>query len=125
VEGSRRDAGPPVLDVRTYRLVPGGSDAFDRLFRESALPMLERFGIDVAGYGHSIDDESLYYLIRSFASATQRTEQLDAFYGSEEWRRNYRELASALIETDHVVVIDLTPASRLAAIGLAVSRPRD
>jgi hypothetical protein len=54
--------------------------------------------------------------MRSFASAAQRTEQLDAFYGSEEWRRNYSELASELIETYHVVVIELTPPSRLASI---------
>lgn len=38
----------PVLDLRTYKLVPGGGEEFDRIFRERALPMLHRFGIDVA-----------------------------------------------------------------------------
>ncbi len=103
-----------VLDVRTYKLVHGGRDDFDRLFRESALPMLHRFGIEVVGYGPSVDDDDHYYLIRVFASAARRDEQLDSFYGSDEWRQNYREAVMALIETYHVVVIELTPTTRQA-----------
>jgi NIPSNAP len=101
-----------VLDVRTYKLVPGGRDDFDRLFRESVLPMLHRFGIDVVGYGPSADGHDQYYLMRAFASSARRDKQLDAFYGSDEWRRNYREAALELIETYHVVVIELTPTTR-------------
>jgi hypothetical protein len=103
-----------VWDVRTYKLVSGGRDDFDRLFRESVLSMLDRFGIHVVAYGSSIDDH--YYLIRSFASAARRDEQLDSFYGSDEWRENYREAVLARIETYHVVVIELTPTTRQALI---------
>src|SRR6266542_4133877 len=38
-----------VLDLRTYKLVRGGGEEFDRIFREGALPMLHRFGIEVVG----------------------------------------------------------------------------
>jgi hypothetical protein len=51
----------PVLDIRTYRLVPGGQADFDRILREDALPMLERFGIRVVAAGASVDDADLYY----------------------------------------------------------------
>jgi hypothetical protein len=105
-------AGTQVLDVRTYKLVPGGREDFDRLFRESALPMLNRYGIDVVGYGPSVDDDDHYYLLRSFASAARREEQLGSFYGSDEWREKYEQAAMALIETYHIVVIELTSATR-------------
>ncbi|MGH3007134.1 MAG: NIPSNAP family protein [Gaiellaceae bacterium] len=104
----------PVLDLRTYRLVPGGRDAFDRIFREGALPMLRRHRIQVLGYGTSVADDDHYYLARAFPSASRRKEQLDSFYGSDEWRQNYEDAVMELIETYHVVVIPLTPAVRQA-----------
>lgn len=69
-----------VLDLRTYKLVPQGGEEFDRIFRERALPMLKRYRIDVVGYGPSVDDDDLYYLMRAFSSAALREQQLSAFY---------------------------------------------
>jgi hypothetical protein len=45
-----------IVEIRTYRLLPGTRDEYDRLFREEALPLLERFEIDVVGAAPSIDD---------------------------------------------------------------------
>jgi NIPSNAP len=98
----------PVLDVRTYKLEPGAGEEFDRLVREHALPMLHRFGIDVVGSGPSLDDRDLYCLLRAFPSAARRDAQLGSFYGSDEWRQNYRDTALALIEAYHTVTIPLT-----------------
>ncbi len=106
------EPGARVLDLRTYKLAPGKAEEFDRIFRERALPMLERFGIEVVGYGPSLDDADLYYLMRTFASAAQREEQLESFYGSDEWRQNHRDAVLALIETYHTLLIDLPPAMR-------------
>jgi hypothetical protein len=106
----------PVLDLRTYQLVPGGGEEFDRIFRERALPMLHRFGIDVVGYGASNDDHDVYYLIRAFPSAARREEQLDAFYGSDEWRENHRDAVLALIDSYHTVALELTPTIGRALI---------
>jgi hypothetical protein len=105
-------AGGPVLDLRTYRLVPGAGERFDRIVRERALPMLERFRIDVVGHGPSLDDPDLYYLARAFASAARCSEELDAFYWSDEWRRRHRDEALALIESYHALVIPAAPALR-------------
>ena len=106
------ERGGRVLDLRTYKLLPGGGAEFDRIFRERVLPMLERFGIEVVGHGPSLDDRDLYYLMRAFGSAAEREEQLGSFYGSEEWRQNHREAVLALIETYHELLIDLPPPMR-------------
>ena len=47
-----------VLDVRTYRLAPGGRDEFDQIFREEALAMLELYGIRIVAFGGSLADAS-------------------------------------------------------------------
>lgn len=95
-----------VLDLRSYKLVPRGGEEFDRIFRECALPMLQRYRIDVVGYGPSLEDGDVYYLMRAFPSAAVRHEQLGAFYGSAEWRDNHRESVLALIESYLTLLIE-------------------
>ena len=94
-----------VVDLRTYRLVPGGRDEFDRIFREAALPMLRDRGVEVTGYGPSLADDRHYYLARAFPSEHERERQLRAFYESEEWRGTYAETVEALIESFHHLVV--------------------
>ena len=99
----------PVLDLRTYKLVPGGRETFESIFREGALPMLGRHEIEVVGYGPSLVDEEHYYLARAFPSASRREQQLGGFYGSEEWQQRYERAVMDLIESYHTVVIPRTP----------------
>jgi NIPSNAP len=99
----------PVLDLRTYRLVPDGREVFDRIFRNEALPMLEHRGIDVVAYGPSLIDDHHYYLARAFPSEVERDRQLSSFYGNEEWRRDYAETVTSIVETFHHLVIPLKP----------------
>ncbi|MGH3132214.1 MAG: NIPSNAP family protein [Gaiellaceae bacterium] len=95
----------PILDIRTYKLVAGTRDEFDRIFREGARPMLERHGIDVVAAGPSVQDDDHYVLIRSFASLDERREQLERFYGSEEWLESYDAQVMEMIEAYHTVVL--------------------
>lgn len=95
----------PVVDLRTYRLAPGGRQEFDRIFREVALPMLRSRGIDIVGYGPSLVDDRHYYLARAFRSEPERERELAAFYGSDAWRGPYAETVSSLIETYHHLVV--------------------
>jgi hypothetical protein len=94
-----------VLDIRTYKLVAGMRDEFDRIVREHSLPMLRRYGISVVAAGSSLQDDYHYVLIRSFDSLDERREQLERFYGSDEWLENYEEPVMELIEAYHTVVL--------------------
>jgi len=105
-----------MLEIRTYKLVSGASDEFDRLVREGPLPMLGRFGIRVVACAPSADGDDHYCLIRAFSSAAQRQEQLDSFYGSDEWRQDYREPVMGLIESYHTVAVELTAPVREALL---------
>lgn len=94
-----------VVDLRTYRLVPGGRIEFDRIFREEVWPMLRSRGIEVAGYGPSLADDRHYYLARVFPSEAERERQLREFYESEEWRERYAATVTALVESFHHLVV--------------------
>lgn len=86
-----------ILEIRTYKLVVGKRDEFDRIVHEHAPPMLGRYGIDVVRASPSLHDDEQYVLIRSFRSLDEREEQLERFYGSAEWLENYDERVMKLI----------------------------
>lgn len=99
----------PVLDVRTYRIVPGRRDELVRLFREEIRPMLDRHGTRVLAAGPSLADDDGFTLIRAFDSLEQRREQLEGFYGSAEWLERYDGPVTELVEAYHVVVVPAPP----------------
>lgn len=110
-----------LLEIRTYKLVPGSWHTFDEMVRTRSLPLLERYDIRVVAHGPSADGDDHYYLIRAFSSAAQRKQQLETFYGSSEWRENHRDAFLALIEAYHTVAIELTPDIREALSSAAGS----
>jgi hypothetical protein len=97
-----------LVEIRSYRLLPGQREEYDRLFREEAAPLLARHGIDVVGHGFSVGDPDGYFLIRAFDDLADRERREDAFYSSPEWREGPREAVISRIEvfTDAVLELD-------------------
>jgi hypothetical protein len=110
-----------ILEIRTYRAVPGRLD--DLVVRMRAvLPMLSEVGIDVVGLEPSLDDDEGEHavLIRSFASRADRDRLEEEFYGSDAWRSGPRDGVMGLIESYHTVVLDL-PDHAVRALSDALS----
>jgi hypothetical protein len=99
------------IEIRSYTLKPGTRAEFHRLFLEGAMPLLQRWNMDMVAYSPSLHDENSYYLIRRFDSLAHRQESEDAFYNSDEWRQGPRESIIALIENYAEVVLDLDDAT--------------
>ena len=110
-----------VIEIRSYNLKPGAQAAFERLFDEHARPMLERWGVDVVGFGASAHDARSYYLIRSYQSLDERRRSQDAFYGSAEWLEGPREPILACIEDYTSTVLELDEET-IAALRKACTR---
>ncbi len=98
----------PILEIRSYRLLPGTRDEYHRLFVDEASPLLHAHGIDVVAFGRSMGDANGYFLMRSFADPSDRERREEAFYASPEWREGARESVVSKIEvyTDVVVEVD-------------------
>src|SRR5882762_2369997 len=79
------------VEIRSYNLKPGTRDRFHRTFLTAALPLLERWKVDVVAYGPSLHDANSYYLMRAYPSVEARQRSEDAFYGSDEWKKGPRE----------------------------------
>jgi NIPSNAP protein len=95
------------LEIRSYNLKPGTREEFHRLFIEEAFPMLQRWNVDVVGYGSSLHDENSYYLMRRYDSLVQREESEDSFYGSDEWRKGPRQAILACIDNYAEIVVEV------------------
>lgn len=99
------------VEIRSYNLKPGVRERLHQMMLEQALPMLERWSVDVVAYGPSPHDQDSYYLIRAYPSLAAREQSQDAFYGSDEWRSGPREPILALIESYTSVVLELDDAT--------------
>jgi hypothetical protein len=75
------------VEIRSYNLKPGMRDRFHQTFLTEALPMLNRWKVDVVAYGPSLHDSDSYYLMRAYPSLEARQKSEDAFYGSDEWKQ--------------------------------------
>lgn len=104
---SKNDQASQIVEIRSYNLKPGTRDRFHQVFVTEALPMLERWKVDVVAYGPSLHDADSYYLMRGYTSPEERQRSEDAFYGSDEWKKGPREAILAAIETYTTVVIRL------------------
>lgn len=95
------------VEIRSYNLKPGVRDQLHELFTNEALPMLQRWKVDVVAFGPSPHDEDSYYLIRRYDSLLHREQSQDAFYGSDEWKQGPREAILALIGNYTSIVLEL------------------
>jgi len=103
-----------ILEIRTYRLLPGTRDEFVRVMREEASPLLAKHGLTVVDSGPSLADEDGHeeaYLIRAFPSLAARDELEEEFYGSDEWLQGPREAVVSRIESYHTIVIEVPEAA--------------
>lgn len=100
-----------VVEIRSYNLKPGTRAQFQALFEREALPMLERWKVDVVAYGPSPHDQDSWFLMRGFASVEQRQRDEDAFYGSDEWIKGPRAAILAGIDTYATIVIPVDEAT--------------
>ena len=105
-----------ILEIRTYRLVPGTRPEFLRLMREESGPLLAAAGIRVVDAGAPLVDEGDWeeaFLIRAFGSLADRDRLEESFYGGDAWRGpgedgpSLRDRVMACIESYHTVVLDV------------------
>lgn len=94
-----------VIEIRSYNLKPGSRSQFQKLFVEQALPLLNKWKIEVAAYGPSLHDENSFFLARAYSNLNHRQQSQDAFYGSKEWVLGLREAVLALVENYTTVVL--------------------
>ena len=115
-------ATPRTVEIRSYNLKPGTRDRFHQVFLKEALPMLQRWKVDVVAHGPSFHDKDSYFLMRAFESVDERQKDEDAFYGSAEWIKGPRERILADIDSYTTIVVHLDDAT-LRGLRQVLSQP--
>ncbi|MBL8506929.1 MAG: NIPSNAP family protein [Chitinimonas sp.] len=116
----------PIVEIRSYQLMPGSRDRFHHLVCQQSLPLMLDWGIDVLDFGPSLHDGDGYFLIRAFRDLAKLEADQAAFYASTAWRNGPREAIVSLIASDSDIVMamnhDRIEALRNSAI--AADGPR-
>ena len=94
-----------VIEIRTYQLHQGEAQRFHEAMQQRALPLLRAAGTDVLAAMASLDDPSVYMLVRAYGNAAERATSQAAFYGSAAWLNGPRENILACIATYHSVLV--------------------
>ncbi|MEX2029513.1 MAG: hypothetical protein WD906_00865 [Anaerolineales bacterium] len=100
----------PLIEIRSYKLLPGTSAEFDRLVAEQSVPMLRPRNVDGVAYGPSAGGEDMYYLIRADSSLEALEASEDDVYGSGEWRQGPWEAILERIDTYSSIVLEVSEA---------------
>lgn len=88
-----------LVEIVTYRLVPGTREVFHAIVEQRSVPLLQSWGIDVVAYGCSAGDDHGYFLVRAYHGLSQLEDSQSAFYGSAAWRNGPREEVLRRIES--------------------------
>jgi hypothetical protein len=109
-----------LFELRTYHVAPGKLDALQTRFRQHALRLFEKHGLDLAGFWLSQDDDqqptdTLVYLL-AFESREAADQAWSAFRADPEWIEAKAEserdgpLVTA-IESTFMTATDYSPLS--------------
>jgi hypothetical protein len=110
-DGAMPTASPaegPLVELRSYEIVPGGVDAFVDHFEAHFLDTQAAVGMDVVGQFRVVDDPDRFVWIRHFPAASSRGTALGAFYGGPDWAEHGPRANELMVDhTDvHLLVVD-------------------
>jgi hypothetical protein len=98
-----------LLEIRTYRLLPGVRDEFVAWFQANARPAMEAAELPVIGPFVSSEDPDVFVYLRTFTDREDRERRCDAFYSSTVWTEQLRDRALAMEHGFEVRLLESTP----------------
>lgn len=98
-------AGAEVLEVRQYRITPGGRDGFVALFEREFVETQEAAGIALLGQFRDLDDPNRFTWIRAFPDMAAREQALTAFYSGPLWKAKREEANGFILDSDNVLLL--------------------
>lgn len=98
-----------VIEIRTYRALPGGRDELTRLLHDRVFPAQEHVGMRVLGVFPAADDSDTLVWLRGFPDADSRDAMTKAFYSGSQWTDELAGVVMPLIAEHSVVLIEDVP----------------
>lgn len=96
-----------LVELRSYRLIPGRVEAFVEHFERHLLASQEELGMDVVGQFTVPGDDARFVWVRRFLNPAARAEALASFYGGPTWKEHGPRANELMV--DHTDVHLLVP----------------
>ncbi|HEV3302550.1 MAG TPA: NIPSNAP family protein [Planctomycetaceae bacterium] len=107
-----------IVEVRSYRIIPGRREEFIRLFESRAVPALRAHGMKVLGPLIDVENPNKFVWLRSFPSLEERDRLKKAFYEGDLWKNELEALAMPMLESYDVILCE-------TSAGCVFDVPRD
>lgn len=95
-----------IVEMRTYRIVPGKRAEFLEIFRTKSVPAHAEIGMRILGPFLSLEDPDTFFFMRGFPDLASREPMKARFYEGELWKRELEHVLMPMIVTYEVVLVD-------------------
>jgi NIPSNAP len=99
---------PPVIEMRTYKLLPGKRQEFLEIFIARSLPAHREIGMKIVGPFLSIEDPDTFFFMRGFPDLASREPMKAQFYEGPLWKGELEQRLLPLIDKYEAVLVEDT-----------------
>jgi hypothetical protein len=95
-----------IIEMRTYRIKPGGRAKFIEIFNAKVAPEHKKLGIPVLGPFPSVEDEDVFFWMRGFPDLASRERLKNAFYEGKLWKSELEGVLLPMLEKYDVALVE-------------------
>jgi hypothetical protein len=94
-----------IVELRQYKLKPGGRDVLVDLFERHFIEPQEELGAHILGYFRDLEDPDRFVWLRGFRDMVTRKVALETFYSSDIWSANRAQVIDVLEGSENVLML--------------------
>lgn len=98
-----------IVEIRSYRIVPGRRAEFLDYFKAKAIPALRDHGMKVVGPFVDTENPNKFVWLRSFASIEERTRLKEVFYEGDLWKTEMESVVMPMLDSYDCVLCETAP----------------
>ncbi len=97
---------PSLVELRRYRMRPGGRDALIDLFDRELVESQEACGMRILGQFRDLDDADAFVWMRAFDDLKARTAALAGFYGGPVWAEHRPAAVATMLNSENALLLE-------------------
>jgi hypothetical protein len=95
-----------IIEMRTYKTVPGKRSEFLEIFRRRSIPAHIELGMMILGPFLSVEEPDTFFFMRGFPDLASRNLMKAKFYEGKLWKDELENVLMPILEKYDVVVVD-------------------
>ncbi|MEQ1763158.1 MAG: NIPSNAP family protein [Pyrinomonadaceae bacterium] len=95
-----------IVEVRSYRIIPGRRKEFLEFFTTKAIPALREDGMKVVGPMVDTENPNKFVWLRMFDSIEERTRLKTLFYEGDVWKNEMESIVMPMLDSYDVILCE-------------------